>query len=972
MNYLDGMITALDLEVKAIRWNRRNRQYNLRNGERIRQAGGSWLYRFVFTEDVRFPDDTRLIATVNDETIRGAVVSLQEGNLIIALETDLGLYIERAQISTDETFLVQRLKERLEEVQKGTSYFNSDVAGRVIGKSGITALAAEPDSAVLSGDLLNEQQKLAVRMALGSDTTFIWGPPGTGKTKTLAHIVETHFREGRSVLLVSNTNIAVDTALEQVAENLIGEEEFNAGLVVRLGHVAKRELSDSFGRYVIPDKIAERLGKPLADEKERLTADLARITSQEQGLKSTLRDFESLERVDQNLKGQTRTRNEAVSEANRFAKETHDLKVRESGLRERIAQSESMGTLRRFLLGQSRQFLESQLDECMERIESTSRLQGEAQARGREADLLLGRLSAELAALRQRTASYSTRKSVESQLSQIESQAEPIRQRLAQIEVELSELGARILKDCRVLATTAYQAYLRNEEPRTFDIVVIDEASMLMTPTSYFVSGLAKRSVCVAGDFRQLAPIVQATGSLREEWLRKDVFTAAGIRDAVDRGQRLPWLVELHNQYRMVEPICELVNEKFYGGRLVTKRVSGSVADTFPFGNSPLLYVDTSKWAPWAAFRANTRSRYNVLHALLVSGIVKRMAEEGYLLPSEANDWVGIVSPYAAQARLIDALLQEKLGKERGTGLAATVHRFQGNEKATMILDLTDSTGVPLGGFLKATRIEEEGARLLNVAQSRAKDHVLLVGNFNYLLSKASRNSLVEQMIDRFTRNGMLINTEEFPEISVVDLSAALARLHTPLDLPDGQSRMLFNESDFYSAFRSDIEQARNSIVIYAPFMTDNGVGRWADYLRAAIERNVSVQIWTDSPSAQGHLGESRKQDLVYELRTLGVTIGYRSRMHEKVAIIDDKIVWHGSLNILSHSTTSEMMWRDRSPAEAEQLRRNLGADLPSNPPCPKCRSETTRMANRRDGRTFYKCINPGCEKTIDGRNRGT
>ena len=71
---------------------------------------------------------------------------------------------------------------------------------------------ADPDRAVfIGGSRLNDDQRAAIRRSLGSDTTFVWGPPGTGKTTTLARIVKAHYRAGQSILLVSNTNIAVDT-----------------------------------------------------------------------------------------------------------------------------------------------------------------------------------------------------------------------------------------------------------------------------------------------------------------------------------------------------------------------------------------------------------------------------------------------------------------------------------------------------------------------------------------------------------------------------------------------------------------------------------------------------------------------------------------------------------------------------------------------------------------------------------------
>ena len=80
------------------------------------------------------------------------------------------------------------------------------------------------------------------------------------------------------------------------------------------------------------------------------------------------------------------------------------------------------------------------------------------------------------------------------------------------------------------------------------------------------------------------------------------------------------------------------------------------------------------------------------------------------------------MAPYAAQCRLLAKLIGEALGVgDRGSMYAATVHRFQGNERDAIICDLTDSTGARVGKFIRAESRAEDGARLLNVALSRAQ-----------------------------------------------------------------------------------------------------------------------------------------------------------------------------------------------------------------------------------------------------------
>src|ERR1043166_2307004 len=264
------MIDALDLEVAAIRKKGGGARVELRGGERVGHAEGSCLYRFIVTEDLNLRDDTPVRVTCGQEDVSGVLVSFRDGVLVVALDKDLGPKIPVARLVANDSFLIERLKERLEKIRSGEAKFNREAGARVLGLSPVRTGDVDPTPAVIEGDgQPNDDQLLAVRRSLGSDTTYVWGPPGTGKTTTLARIVEAHYRAGCSVLLVSNTNIAVDTALERVAERLKREPDFHQGLVIRQGPVVKEELRKRFGPQVILEEIVARLGEALRREKDQ-------------------------------------------------------------------------------------------------------------------------------------------------------------------------------------------------------------------------------------------------------------------------------------------------------------------------------------------------------------------------------------------------------------------------------------------------------------------------------------------------------------------------------------------------------------------------------------------------------------------------------------------------------------------------------------------------------------------------------
>ena len=64
---------------------------------------------------------------------------------------------------------------------------------------------------------LNTGQQRAWTACCSPGLHLVWGPPGTGKTKVIAQSLQDLAARGKSVLLVSMTNIAVDNAPAKAA-----------------------------------------------------------------------------------------------------------------------------------------------------------------------------------------------------------------------------------------------------------------------------------------------------------------------------------------------------------------------------------------------------------------------------------------------------------------------------------------------------------------------------------------------------------------------------------------------------------------------------------------------------------------------------------------------------------------------------------------------------------------------------------
>ncbi|MGN1402037.1 MAG: AAA domain-containing protein [Bacillus sp. (in: firmicutes)] len=313
-----------------------------------------------------------------------------------------------------------------------------------------------------------------------------------------------------------------------------------------------------------------------------------------------------------------------------------------------------------------------------------------------------------------------------------------------------------ILKEGRLIGTTlAKAATSPSIYEESYDLVIIDEASMCYIPQAAFAASLAKRAI-ICGDFKQLPPIAQSKSVSVQEWLREDIFHKAGV--VASLGDRLhPLLFLLNEQRRMHPDISSFTNEHIYHSLVhdhpsVMKSRAG-IAACNPFPGKASVLIDTSHTGEYCLTGRLSKSRWNPWQLFISFQLLHEARQAG-------STSIGYVTPYRLQANLMDLLLDEFYPTEKAAGeiMAATVHRFQGSEREMIIFDSADSFPESRPGYLL---IGKESERLINVAVTRTKGKFLHVSDRSYLCGRTNQNHTIRKLLEHQTDQGQIINHQQ-------------------------------------------------------------------------------------------------------------------------------------------------------------------------------------------------------------------
>lgn len=252
---------ALSKEIEAASGAAADSAIPLVNGRRIAEYANSSQYLFSATSALNVPADApgELLIPGRDP-VEVVVVSVQGMDVTVSIPIDLGERIAEARLKSDLAFLLKRLIARIEEAESEPNAHGDRI---------LSGGPASGEPVEIDDPVLNDTQDAALGSAIGRNLTFIWGPPGTGKTQTIGSIGEQLYRRGRSVLLVSHTNTAVDQALLKIADQLGGQLE--TGSLLRLGEPVVQRLRER--EDLLLDSAVKEQQRELHERRDQLLAE---------------------------------------------------------------------------------------------------------------------------------------------------------------------------------------------------------------------------------------------------------------------------------------------------------------------------------------------------------------------------------------------------------------------------------------------------------------------------------------------------------------------------------------------------------------------------------------------------------------------------------------------------------------------------------------------------------------------------
>lgn len=539
----------------------------------------------------------------------------------------------------------------------------------------------------------NNSQYVAVKRAMENQISVIQGPPGTGKTQTILNIIANILIQGKTVQVVSNNNSATENVFEKLSSS-----KYNLGFIVAtLGKSDNKTNFINNQKTNYPDFTSLKSDDIQDDFMQQ-------VQEKSKKLKTVFDKQERLAQLNQELnrlKIERKYFNEYLNETNVTVDYTKYKRSMKSNKWMKLWQEcQSISEVNKdidFFLKLKFFFKYGLYNFSIYSLE-ISQIITTFQAfyyETRENEILkeLDDITAYLNNTSNHLLDNLTNDSMKFLKNYLANKYEKNTYRQLFTSEDFLKNPYDILNEYPVILSTTFSSRDSLNDNVVYDYVIMDESSQVDIATGALAMSCAKNMVIV-GDTNQLPNVVDKHTEIRADVIFNQYNLSKGYRFTNSFLQSvlevMPNVTQtmLREHYRCHPKIIEFCNQKFYRGNLIIM--------TEDHGEKDVLKVIKTVKGNHSRNHFSQRQIDIIKNEIIPNDITNKKE-------------TGIISPYNNQ---VQSLKEQIDGIEQ-----ATVHKFQGKEKDTIIIstvedEITDFVDDPY---------------LLNVAVSRAKKKLILV-----------------------------------------------------------------------------------------------------------------------------------------------------------------------------------------------------------------------------------------------------
>ena len=143
------------------------------------------------------------------------------------------------------------------------------------------------------------------------------------------------------------------------------------------------------------------------------------------------------------------------------------------------------------------------------------------------------------------------------------------------------------------------------------------------------------------------------------------------------------------------------------------------------------------------------------------------------------------------------------------------------------------------------------------------------------------------------------------------------------------KANAIYDIENYAETYWKDLEEANSAVVVSSPRLNNQKVDRIINMLGKRRELGVEVTIVTWHPDAYKYGKDDVRMELMERLRKAGFEIRLVEETCEHYAVIDNEIVWYGSVNLLSKEDAEDNLMRVCSKdIAAELLEMTFGSEI--------------------------------------------